>query len=189
MTSAPSPDTMKGTDKKEDKRMERKKIGILTGILVVALLLLGVAAWLLFGRGEEPIVPDVPGETEQDCTDQNWTVEDFEAYQAEHPNTTVLWNVPIADTTVLSNATEASLPHFDAEDFARLTYLPNLEKLDLTGCTDADVLSEALREALPNCEINDTARSSTDEGWREHVRYEWIRKMFKEYVWVEMPTQ
>lgn len=33
-------------------------------------------------------------------------------------------------------------------------------------------------EALPNCECNYTTRYSTQGGWREHERYQWMRSFF-----------
>ena len=33
-------------------------------------------------------------------------------------------------------------------------------------------------EALPNCECNYHATNETDEGWREHPRYEWVLSYF-----------
>ena len=34
-------------------------------------------------------------------------------------------------------------------------------------------------EALPNCLCNYTTRDETQEGWREHERYFWMRSFFK----------
>ena len=41
---------------------------------------------------------------------------------------------------------------------------------------------EKLREALPDTLIDSTAKSSIGNGWRDHPRYEIMRKIFKENV-------
>lgn len=124
--------------------MKRKKIGMLIGILAVAVAGLCAAAWWLLGsRSETPVLKPQEEKT-ADLTAEAWTVADYEAYCAEHPEQTVRWSVPIAGTVVPSDATEAALPDFTEADLAMLSYLPSLARLDLTGCTEPSVLEAAL---------------------------------------------
>ena len=43
-----------------------------------------------------------------------------------------------------------------------------------------------LREALPDTQIDSTAKSSVGNGWRKHPRYEAMRKVFRENVWIPL---
>ena len=62
-------------------------------------------------------------------------------------------------------------------DASPLYGLTNLERL-WVGCTTSLSRSSlaALREQLPNCEINTTTAAPTAEGWRVHPRYELLRE-------------
>ena len=42
---------------------------------------------------------------------------------------------------------------------------------------------EAVREALPDTQIDSTAKSSVGNGWRDHPRYTVMRRIFKENRW------
>lgn len=62
---------------------------------------------------------------------------------------------------------------WDLEDLSPLYGLTGLERLWL-GCRNSVSQEEldALREKLPNCEINATTIDPTGEGWRENERYD-----------------
>ena len=45
---------------------------------------------------------------------------------------------------------------------------------------------EKLRMALPDTQIDSTAKSSIGNGWRKHPRYDIMRKIFKEKVWIPL---
>lgn len=47
---------------------------------------------------------------------------------------------------------------------------------------------QKLIDALPNTQVDATAKSSIGNYWREHVRYQNMRRVFKENVWIPLDT-
>lgn len=81
---------------------------------------------------------------------------------------------PLAGLTNLRHLNICNLKITDATPLYGLT---NLERL-WVGCTTSLSRSSlaALREQLPNCEINTTTAAPTAEGWRVHPRYDLLRE-------------
>lgn len=63
-----------------------------------------------------------------------------------------------------------------------LTPLYELTQLERVWCSMNPTLTgaeaRALREKLPNAEVNSTTGDDTGDGWREHERYFWMKEYF-----------
>ncbi len=89
----------------------------------------------------------------------------------------------------LSNLLDLNLCFNELTDVTPLYTLTGLERLWIRCYTLTSAQYKALTESLPTCEVNSTASASTEDGWREHPRYQWIRKCFHDYVLYDMPTE
>ena len=69
-------------------------------------------------------------------------------------------------------------------DVTPLTTCPSLERLWLGKCGLSDGQLSTLKKALPNCKINAKGSASTGRGWREHKRYNVIKQMNKQGVYI-----
>lgn len=47
---------------------------------------------------------------------------------------------------------------------------------------------QMLTEALPDTKIDSTAKTSIGNDWREHIRYDNMRRVFKENIWIPLDT-
>ena len=77
-------------------------------------------------------------------------------------------------------------------DYTPLLGLKNLRRLWMANSwSDYMTVPEEevarLREALPNCNINDVS-SPTEGGWREHPRYFTLNEMFNAYEYIPFTT-
>ena len=59
-----------------------------------------------------------------------------------------------------------------------------LKRLWIGGCKLSKGDVSALREALPDTQVNVRGSGSTDEGWREHPHYFVIKQMYQEERYV-----
>lgn len=93
----------------------------------------------------------------------------------------------ITDISALANHTkllDLNLCDNNITDLSPLYSCVNLERLhiaDNPNLTQEEL--DKLQEALPNCVINATTEDYTGDGWREHPRYEILRKGFQEYTY------
>lgn len=83
---------------------------------------------------------------------------------------------PFTDVSPLVNLTklkDLNIAWTSAADVSPLSQMTWLERLWLSNIKPKlpEGQVDALRAALPNTEINDTARLATQEGWRDHPRY------------------
>lgn len=73
--------------------------------------------------------------------------------KANLPNTQIIWNVPFQGGHVSSDADSLKITGLAEEDIRLMSaYLPNLKKVDATGCRDYEKL-EQLAKVLKKCEI------------------------------------
>lgn len=92
----------------------------------------------------------------------------------------------ITDLTPLANHTkllDLNLCHNDVSDLTPLYSCVNLERLYISynpRLTQAEI--DAFKAALPNCHVETETWGSTDAGWREHPRYQVIKKSFEDNV-------
>lgn len=125
-----------------------KKSTILFAVLALLLLLGGC-------RNAQP-APTESGPTETgvptgplDMTGTVTTPEAYLALCAEHPGREILWSVPMSAGPVRSDTRELTLPSLTEADLSLMTYLPNLEQVDLTGCEDYELILR-LRSEYPD---------------------------------------
>ena len=80
------------------------------------------------------------------------TTEDLEELRTLLPGKQIIWNVPFQGLQH-SQTQELKISSLTMEELALLDYLPDLIRVDASGCTDYEVL-EALQARRPECEVN-----------------------------------
>lgn len=90
-------------------------------------------------------------------------------------------DMDLTPLTKLPNLTDLNLCQMTISDISPLYDMPQLKRLWISRHKPAFTEEEmqALREALPDCEINFTSASCTGEGWRHHPRYYPVRDTFR----------
>mgnify|MGYP003294011934 CR=1 FL=1 len=90
---------------------------------------------------------------ELDIRDTGITANDFETLRAALPGCDILWSVPFQAGAVDSNSKMITLPVLTDGDLELVQYLPDLTKVDATGCQDYPQLL-ALRQRYPELELS-----------------------------------
>lgn len=85
----------------------------------------------------------------------------------------------------LTNLTDLNLCYCPIEDYSALQSLPRLERLWFFSYSLDASDREAIRNMLPDCEINLKTKNAVAEGWREHPHYDAIFKTFRGGAFVE----
>lgn len=87
----------------------------------------------------------------------------------------------------LPNLTDLNLCQMELEDVSPLYEMKQLKRLWISRRKPAFTEEEmqALREALPDCEINFTVVSCTGEGWRSHPRWPAVKNTFRSQSFIE----
>lgn len=99
-----------------------------------------------------------------------------------------LFRNKVSDLTPLSGLTgliDLNLCFMPLEN-TDLGVLDGLDKLERFWCNMSDVpedMQQRFRQAHPNVQVMFDGTRSTDDGWREHTRYDQYRAMFKQYTW------
>ena len=95
--------------------------------------------------------------------------------------------------TGLTKLIDLNLGFNRIEDISPLESMTWLDRLWITQYNSHNPLHkpdpasvEKLRAALPDTQIDSTAKSSIGNGWRKHPRYDTMRKIFKENVWIPL---
>lgn len=130
-------------------------------VLLALVLLGGLAATALwYSRNRQYAATHVtvggreyPVDLEQlDMRGEALSPDDYESICRLLPDCQILWNVPFQDTTYPSDTTEITVDRLAMEDLDRLSYFPNLSKVDARKCRDLDVVEE-LKLRMPQCEV------------------------------------
>lgn len=82
---------------------------------------------------------------------------------------------PLADLTGLI---DVNVCNVGTSDLTPLFSLTNAKRLWYSMNPTSREQEKALKEALPDCKCNYTARTATGDGWREDSRYRWMRSYF-----------
>lgn len=93
----------------------------------------------------------------------------------------------VTDLSPLAGLTELvdlNLVLNQVTDLTPLYGLHKLERIWLSRNGLSQEQIEALQEALPNAQINSTAKLATQEGWREHPRFFAMRRTFDKGVFL-----
>ena len=81
------------------------------------------------------------------------TISQYEQLRASLPNCEILWDVPFQDGYIAHDSDRITLTKLREEDIAVLDYLPNLNYIDATGCTEYAQLA-ALTQRYPDCHVD-----------------------------------
>ena len=89
--------------------------------------------------------------------------------------------------TQLPNLIDLNLCQMELKDVTPLYEMKQLKRLWISRRKPAWTEEEmqALREALPDCEINFTAVSCTGEGWRKHPRFTAVKNSFRSQCFID----
>lgn len=69
-------------------------------------------------------------------------------------------------------------------DITPITTDTALQRLWIGQCGLSGAQTSQLKQALPGCKINTKGSASTGHGWREHKRYEVLKQMYKQGVYI-----
>lgn len=87
-----------------------------------------------------------------DLTDHALSVEAYQQLCAEYPNTRILWTVPFQGSRYPTDTQSLTVTALTEEEIPVLDYLPQLQTVDATGCTDYAALL-ALQQHRPECRV------------------------------------
>ena len=93
----------------------------------------------------------------------------------------------ISDLTPLANKPhllDLNIYYNPVTDLSPLATDTALERLWLGECGLPNSQIAAIRQALPNCKVNAKGSASTGRGWREHKRYNTIKEMYRQGVYI-----
>lgn len=101
----------------------------------------------------------------------------------------------VSALTALENLKDMNLGFNRIEDISPLESMTWLERLWVPQYNSHNPSKkpdpqavEALTAALPDTLVDATAKSSIGNYWREHIRYQNMRRIFKENVWIPLDT-
>lgn len=153
----------------------KKKNLLITLILVVLILILAVAGALgyLWYQENHLFVDDAVYPLNAESLDLRGQDISFTHYDTVHwqlPNCRVVWDVPFQGGKVSSDSTSLAITSLTEEDLDILNrYLPDVTKVDATGCRDYALL-ERLKQERPGCAVNyqvDVGGTWADTGTTE----------------------
>lgn len=93
----------------------------------------------------------------------------------------------VSDLTPLANKPhllDLNIYYNPVTDLSPLATDTALERLWLGECGLPGSQIAAIKQALPNCKVNAKGSASTGRGWREHKRYNTIKEMYKQGVYI-----
>ena len=93
----------------------------------------------------------------------------------------------VSDLTPLANKPhllDLNIYYNPIADLSPLATDTALERLWLGECGLPNSQIAAIRQALPNCKVNAKGSASTGRGWREHKRYNTIKEMYRQGVYI-----
>lgn len=101
----------------------------------------------------------------------------------------------VSALTTLTNLKDLNLGWNRIPDISPLESMTWLERLwvpqfnshNVTKKPDPEAVRK-LMEALPDTLVDATAKSSVENGWRKHTRYENMRQIFKTNTWIPLDT-
>lgn len=85
-----------------------------------------------------------------DLRDTQITVEDYEMLRDALPNCEIQWSVPFQGGYLDCATQTVTVTALTDEDIEMLTYLPQLQSVDASGCSDYEQLGK-LQESRPDC--------------------------------------
>ena len=97
-----------------------------------------------------------------DLTEDEISLEHYNALKAQLPGCDILWNVPIQSGTAPSNTAELTLQGFTQQDLDRMGYFTGLKTVTVTGCEDYPLL-EKLQAQLPLAKVEYTVNLGGSE--------------------------
>ena len=123
------------------KRNKGRKGLIAALLLVLALALFAVAAWLFTVRVGDRLYlcADIA-----DARGAALSCEDYEEALARRPRAVIRWSVPIGQARYDSFSETLKLETLPEEELDRLGYFPNLKTVDASACTDYAALAAAV---------------------------------------------
>lgn len=135
--------------------MQKKSVLIATllGVLIVALAVAGTLGYLNYQESHLFIEDEVyPMDAQSlDLRGQEVSITHYNALRWQLPTCRILWDVPFQGGKVVSNATELEVTSLTQEDLDIIyRYLPDVTKLDASGC-DAYELLEQFQRERPQC--------------------------------------
>lgn len=133
-----------------------KVITVLLVILVIMVLILAGMVGTIWYRAAHVFVDGeaYPRNAEfLDLREEDISVAHYKAVQAQLPGCQVLWNVPLQDGAVFSDAKEITVKTLTQEDVDSIAaFLTSLEKVNAAECTDYETLN-ALATKCPQLEL------------------------------------
>lgn len=135
--------------------MQKKSVLIATllGVLIVALAVAGTLGYLNYQESHLFIEDAVyPMDAQSlDLRGQEVSITHYNTLHWQLPSCRILWDVPFQGGKVASNATELTVTSLTQEDLDIIyRYLPDVTKLDASGCNAYDLLEQFQRER-PQC--------------------------------------
>lgn len=131
--------------------MQKKSVLIATllGVLIVALAVAGTLGYLNYQESHLFIEDEVYAMDSQslDLRGQEVSITHYNTLHWQLPTCRILWDVPFQGRKVASNATELTVTSLTQEDLDIIyRYLPDVTKLDASGCHAYDLLEQFQRE-------------------------------------------
>ena len=87
-----------------------------------------------------------------DLRNTGLTPEQYDQLRTALPNCEILWLVPFQGDYLDLDTTSLTLSAITEEEMSLLAYLPKLQTIDMTACTDVDAILK-VKDLYPQCEI------------------------------------
>ena len=87
-----------------------------------------------------------------DLRNTGLTPEQYDQLRTALPNCEILWLVPFQGDYLDPDMTSLTISSITEEEMSLLAYLPKLQTIDMTACTDVDAILK-VKDLYPQCEI------------------------------------
>ena len=87
-----------------------------------------------------------------DLREKKISISQYERFRSKLPDCQILWNVPFQGNYYPEDTRELTVTTLSKKDLDALPYLPQLETIDASGCTDYDLLL-TLQQRFPNIDV------------------------------------
>lgn len=123
-------------------------------LIVLAVIAAGLFGYLLYNAGHIFVEDAVYAKNAQqlDLRGTGISLAHYETVHAQLPDCEIIWDVPIQDSHVASNATELRLNGLTENDFKMIRYFSDLKTLEVSNCQQYTAL-EKLQSMVPNAQV------------------------------------
>ena len=123
-------------------------------LLLAAIVFAGIRGYLWHGANYVRIDSQLyPRDMETlDLREKQISIRQYERFRSQLPECQILWNVPFQGGFYPEDTRELTITALSKKDMDALAYLPRLETVDATNCTDYDQLL-VLKERFPQLDV------------------------------------